>query len=66
MVNACECVWTKEQAKALITFLMAERRRHLRDIEHITKSIYRLQRQHRLTKKEMEECEVRSIVFIHF
>jgi len=66
MVNACDCVWTKEQAKALITFLMAERRRHLRDVENITKSIFRLQRQYHLTKKEMEECEVRSILFIHF
>jgi len=66
MVNAVECVWTKEQAKALITFLMAERRRHLRDIEHITKSIFRLQRQHHLTKEEMEECEVRSILFTNF
>ena len=66
MVNAVECVWSKEQAKVLITFLIAERRRHLRDVDNITRSIFRLQRQYRLTKKEMEECEVRAILFINF
>jgi len=33
MVNAVECNWTKKEAKALITFLLAEKQRHEKDIK---------------------------------
>ena len=66
MVNAAECVWTKEQAKALITFLIAEKRRHQRDIDKINQNIQRLKREYNLTETEIKECEERAYLFIYF
>jgi len=66
MVNACECVWTKEQVKALITFLIAEKRRHQRDIDKINQNIQRLKREYNLTEIEITECEERAYLFIYF
>jgi len=66
MVNACECVWTKEQAKALITFLCAEKRRHQKDIRNIEQSIENLKRKFNLTDRDIEECDDFAFNFIHF
>ena len=66
MVNAVECVWSKEQAKMLITFLFAELRRHQRDIQHIEHSIRRLKQRYNLTEKEVAECDDFADRFFHF
>jgi len=66
MVNACECVWTKEQVKALITFLLAEKRRHQRDIRNIERSIDNLKRKYNLDDADIEECDDFAFNFIHF
>ena len=66
MVNACECVWTKEQVKALITFLLAEKRRHQRDIRNIDKNIDNLKRKYNLSDADIEKCDDFAFNFIHF
>jgi len=66
MVNAVECVWTKEQVKALITFLLAEKRRHQKDIHNIDRSIDNLKRKYNLTERDIEECDDFAYYFIHF
>jgi len=66
MVNAVECVWTKEQVKALITFLLAEKRRHQKDIRNIDRSIDNLKRKYNLTERDIEECDDFAYYFIHF
>lgn len=66
MVNACECVWSKEQAKALVTFLIAEKRRHERDVRNIENSIERLRKRFNFTDKDMDECERLAWIFVEF
>ena len=66
MVNACECVWTKEQIKALITFLLAEKRRHQRDIRNIEQSIDNLKRKYNLDDADIDECDDFAYLFLHF
>jgi len=66
MVNACDCNWTKEQIKALITFLLAEKRRHQRDIRNIDKSIDNLKRKYNLSDADINECDDFAFYFIHF
>jgi len=66
VVNACECLWSKEQVKALITFLLAEKRRHERDVRTIEASIERLRKRYALTDKDVDECEKMSWLFIEF
>jgi len=66
VVNACECMWSKEQVKALITFLLAEKRRHERDVRMIEASIERLRKRYALTDKDVDECEKMSWLFIEF
>ena len=66
MVNAVECNWTKKEAKALITFLLAEKQRHEKDIRHIEKSIQLLRRKFGITDEDMVECEDFSQLFLHF
>jgi len=66
MVNACDCFWTKEQAKVLITFLFAEMRRHQRDIQHIEQSIKRLRQRYNFTEEEIAECDDFAHLFLHF
>ena len=66
MVNACECLWTKEQAKALITFLLSEKRRHERDVWNIENSIERLRKRYNLTQQDIDECERMAWLFVEF
>ena len=66
VVNACECMWSKEQVKALITFLLAEKRRHERDVRTIEASIERLRKRYALTTKDIDECERMSWIFVEF
>ena len=66
MVDASTCRWSEEQVKALITFLIAEKKRHERDIQRIERSIERLRKQYNLTKEEMDECERFAWLFIEF
>jgi len=66
MVNAAECIWSKEQVKALITFLFAEKRRHQKDIRNIERSIENLKRKYNLTNRDIEECDDFAYMFIHF
>jgi len=66
MVNAVECLWNKEQVKALITFLLAEKRRHQRDIHNIERSIDNLKRKYNLSDADIEECDDFAYYFIHF
>jgi len=66
MVNAVECLWNKEQVKALITFLLAEKRRHQRDIRNIERSIDNLKRKYNLSDADIEKCDDFAYYFIHF
>ena len=66
MVNAVECSWNKEQVKALITFLLAEKRRHQKDIRNIDRSIDNLKRKYNLSDADIEECDDFAYYFIHF
>jgi len=66
MVNAVECWWSKEQAKALITFLLAERERHRKDIDGIDKAINRLKERYGISDKEIRGCEEMARIFINF
>jgi len=66
VVNAVECLWNKEQAKVLITFLFAEMRRHQGDIQHIEQSIRRLRQRYNLTEKEIAECDDFAHLFLYF
>ena len=66
MVNAVECRWSKEQVKALITFLLAEKRRHERDVWNIENSIERLRKRYNLTQQDIDECERMAWLFVEF
>jgi len=66
VVDASTCRWSEEQVKALITFLIAEKKRHERDIQRIERTIQRLKREYNLTEKEMDECERFAWLFIEF
>jgi len=66
VVNACECLWTKEQVKALITFLLAEKRRHEKDVRNIENSIERLRKRYNLSREDMDECERMAWIFVEF
>ena len=52
--------------KALITFLIAEKKRHEHDIQKIERSIEKLRREYNLTEKDMDECERFAWLFIEF
>jgi len=66
MVNACECIWTKEQAKTLLAFLFAEKARHERDIHHIEHCIERIRIHYNMSRKDMEDAEYFSRLFAQF
>ena len=66
MVNAVECRWSEEQAKALITFLIAEKKRHERDIHHIERSIQRIKREFGLTDADIAKCEELAWLYVEF
>lgn len=65
MVDATTCR-SKEQVKALIAFLIAEKKRHEHDIQKIERSIEKLRKQYNLTQEEMDECERFAWLFIEF
>ena len=52
--------------KALIAFLIAEKKRHEHGIQKIERSIERLRREYNLTQGEMDECERFAWLFIEF
>ena len=66
MVDATTCRWSREGVKALITFLIAEKKRHEHDIQRIERSIERLRREYNLTQGEMDECEQFAWLFVEF
>lgn len=66
MVNACECQWTREQVKALITFLIAEKKRHEKDIWRINRSIERLKKEYNITEVEFCKCEELAWLYVEF
>jgi len=66
MVDATECIWSEEQVKALITFLIAEKKRHERDIWKINRSIQRLKREYNLTELDIHKCEQLAWMFVDF
>jgi len=66
MVNAVECRWSEEQAKALITFLIAEKKRHERDIHNIEQSIQRIKREFSLTDADIAKCEELAWLYVEF
>ena len=66
MVDATTCRWSREGVKALITFLIAEKKRHEHDIQKIERSIEKLRREYNLRKEEMDECERFAWLFIEF
>ena len=66
MVNAVECRWSEEQAKALITFLIAEKKRHERDIHHIERSIERIKREFGFTDADIAKCEELAWLYVEW
>ena len=66
MVDACECRWSEEQAKGLLTFLIAEKKRHERDIHKIEQSIQRIKREFSLTDADIAKCEELAWLYIEF
>jgi len=66
MVNAVECRWSEEQAKALITFLIAEKKRHERDIHHIERSIERIKREYNFTDADIAKCEELAWLYVEW
>jgi len=66
MVNAVECRWSEEQARALITFLIAEKKRHERDIHNIERSIERIKREFSLTDADIAKCEELAWLYVNF
>ncbi len=66
MVNAVECRWSKEQAKGLLTFLIAEKKRHESDIHNIEKSIQRIKREFGFTDADIAKCEELARLFLVF
>jgi len=66
MVNAVECQWSEEQAKALITFLIAEKKRHEKDIHNIEQSIQRIKREFSLTDADIAKCEELAWLYVEF
>jgi len=66
MVNAVECRWSEEQAKGLLTFLIAEKKRHERDIHNIEKSIQRIKREFGFTDADMAKCEELAWLYVEF
>jgi len=66
MVNPATCRWSEEQVKALITFLIALKKRLERDIHHIEQTIQRLKREYNLTEADLYSCEEFAWLFIEF
>ena len=66
MVNAVECRWSEEQAKALITFLIAEKKRHEKDIHNIERSIERIKREFSLTDADIAKCEELAWLYVEW
>jgi len=66
MVNAVECRWSEEQAKGLITFLIAEKKRHEKDIHHIERSIERIKREFNLTDADIAKCEELAWLYVEW
>ena len=66
MVNACECRWTREQAKVLLAFLLAEKARHERDIHEIEHCIERIRIHYNLREEEIEDAEYFSRLFAQY
>ena len=66
MVNAVECRWSEEQAKGLLTFLIAEKRRHEKDIHHIERSIERIKREFGLTDADIAKCEELAWLYVEW
>ena len=66
MVDASTCRWSEEQVKSLITFLIAEKKRHERDIQRIERTIQRLKREYNLTDADMYSCEEFAWLFVEF
>ena len=66
MVNAVEDIKTREEAKALLTFLYAEKRRHEKDIQMIHKAIWKIIGDFRISAKEYEEIKERAERYVEF
>jgi len=66
MVNAVECRWNEEQAKALITFLIAEKKRHEKDLHYIEQSINRIKRAWKFTDADIAKCEELAWLYVEW
>ena len=66
MVDASECVWTKEQAKSLLVFLIAERERHRKDVKGIEEKIKQLREDYNISDNEYKKCEEEARLFYYF
>ncbi len=66
MVDACECVWTKEQAKSLLVFLIAERERYKKDLHSIEEKIKQLREDYNINDNEYKKCEEEARLFYYF
>ncbi|RLE71630.1 MAG: hypothetical protein DRJ45_03335 [Thermoprotei archaeon] len=66
MVDATDCIWTKEQAKSLLVFLIAERERHKKDFTSIEEKIKQLREEHNISDDEYKKCEEEARLFYYF
>ncbi|RLG09029.1 MAG: hypothetical protein DRN64_04430 [Thaumarchaeota archaeon] len=66
MVRACECRWTREQAKGPLAFLLAEKARHEKDIHEIEHCIERIRIHYNLREEEIEDAKYFSRLFAQY
>ena len=53
MVDPATCRWSEEQAKGLITFLIAEKKQLEQKLQKIERTIQRLKREYNLTDADI-------------
>jgi len=66
VVDPATCRWSEEQAKGLITFLIAEKKQLEQKLQKIERTIQRLKREYNLTDTDIYSCEEFAWLFVEF
>jgi len=66
MVDPATCRWSEEQAKGLITFLIAEKKQLEQKLQKIERTIQRLKREYNLADADIYSCEEFAWLFVEF
>jgi len=66
VVDPATCRWSEEQAKGLITFLIAEKKQLEQKLQKIERTIQRLKREYNLTDADIYSCEEFAWLFVEF